>query len=130
MEPLIQRRNQFFRETPNFWLSVFLAHPIIRNLVHDESTQEVLSNLTDIRFDSLPDGFKMIFVRFPFFIIPSIRIVLFQEFSENKFFTNHTLEKTYRDLSEPLPLVETTPIAWKTGMVIVFFVYSHKMHSL
>ena len=77
MEPLIQRRNQFFRETPNFWLSVFMAHPIIRNLVHDESTQAVLSNLTDIRFESLQDGFKMIFVCFTYLIIASLKFLLF-----------------------------------------------------
>ena len=65
MRPLLERRNKFFRETPNFWLLVFQAHPVVKTFVRDENTQKVMSHLIDISFVDLPspaDGFKMIFV--------------------------------------------------------------------
>lgn len=63
---------------PEFWLSAMKNQPSLADLI-TERDEEALKELVDIRMEYLDrPGFKLIF-----------------EFSENEFFTNKTLTKTY-----------------------------------
>lgn len=91
---------------PGFWLAALKNHSVAGSFVMEHDIP-ALNHLVDVRSATLPEGkgFKLTF-----------------EFSENEFFTNSVLTKTYfvdnlwADMSEPdLVKVEATAVDWKPG---------------
>lgn len=65
IQPLLERRNLLFRETPHLWLLALQSHDIVKNFIRDKDTEKALSYLIDISFTNLdiPEGgLKMSFV--------------------------------------------------------------------
>ncbi|KAL1921135.1 uncharacterized protein VTP21DRAFT_10851 [Calcarisporiella thermophila] len=93
---------------PDFWLTAMANHPQLAELI-SEKDAEALKHLVDVRLSYLDvPGFKLEF-----------------EFSENAFFTNKILTKTYYYQSKPgyggdylYERAEGTEISWKEGQDI------------
>jgi len=91
---------------PEFWLQVISNHPMLQEMLEGEHDEDALKYLVDISCTSIegePESFNLIF-----------------SFSENPYFTNNTLSKTYHltdeDFNEPmLDHITGTEIEWKSG---------------
>lgn len=97
-----EEENEPVKGVPQFWLQSLLRHEALADLI-EENDMECLAHLTDIRCTDKDDlmGFTLEF-----------------DFSENTFFSNKTLTKSYEtaailDLGEPLiESVKGTQINW------------------
>ncbi|KAE8147365.1 hypothetical protein BDV25DRAFT_160533 [Aspergillus avenaceus] len=104
---------------PEFWLSAMKNQISLAEMVTDRD-EEALRNLTDIRMEYLDrPGFRLIF-----------------EFSENDFFTNKTISKTYYYKEENgyggdfiYDHAEGTKIDWKEGKDLTVRVESKKQRN-
>jgi len=91
---------------PEFWLVALKHHPEIDQLIMEED-EEALKHLTDIKVvfpdEEAPDTFMLEF-----------------HFSENDFFTNKLLTKTFVMSDDMLQDIDATPIEWKAGKNLCF----------
>uniref|UniRef100_A0A7S3VJL0 Nucleosome assembly protein n=1 Tax=Dunaliella tertiolecta TaxID=3047 RepID=A0A7S3VJL0_DUNTE len=102
---------------PEFWLTVMLKSDVTADLIKDKDI-EILQYLTNITSESLlaedgaPRGFKLFF-----------------HFSENPFFSNTVLEKTYLMMTDDegvLEKAEGTKIDWKAGKDVTIKIMKKK----
>jgi len=101
--PVYARRNEIIREIPDFWLTAFLSHPILGELL-TEDDQKIFKHLVSIDVDEFQD------------IKSGYSITL--TFSSNSYFEDTKLMKTCSLSDDGNITVEATSIKWKAGMDI------------
>ncbi|KAL4226744.1 hypothetical protein ACF0H5_014724 [Mactra antiquata] len=101
--PHFQRRNDLIRHIPNFWITAFLNHPRMANIVEEEE-EECLHYLKQIdveEYGDIKSGYQISFV-----------------FDPNPYFNNDVIMKEYhlipKDFSKPKSV--SSKIEWKPGM--------------
>merc|ERR1712088_141667 len=114
--PLFAERNQHIKKIPNFWSTALLNHPILASFVSDED-EEALQFLTNVEVDlktreeedTTPEGHKF---------IKSLNHSIVFEFSENPYFENKKLVKSFYQVLEDV-VSEGSEIKWKAGKNLV-----------
>ncbi|KAL9239529.1 hypothetical protein vseg_013841 [Gypsophila vaccaria] len=102
-KPVYDKRNEIVKAIPDFWLTAFLSHPALSELVTDED-HKIFKHLTSIEVEDSKDvksGYSISF-----------------NFSPNPYFEDAKLTKTFTFLDEGTTNVTATPIKWKEGMGI------------
>lgn len=100
-KPVYDKRNEIIKSIPDFWLTAFLSHPALSELVTEED-HKIFKHLTSIEVEDSKDvksGYSITF-----------------NFSSNPYFENTKLTKTFTFLDEGATKVTATSITWKEGM--------------
>ncbi|KAL5544449.1 hypothetical protein UlMin_008233 [Ulmus minor] len=101
-KPVYDKRNDIVKSIPDFWLTAFMSHPALGGILTEED-QKIFKHLTSLEVEDFKDvksGYSISF-----------------NFSENPFFEDRKLTKTYTFLDEGTKIT-ATPIKWKEGMGI------------
>ncbi|XP_042434028.1 NAP1-related protein 2-like [Zingiber officinale] len=101
--PIYGKRNEIVRSIPDFWLTAFLSHPVIADLLTEED-QKILKYLVSLDVEDFKDvksGYSITF-----------------NFSPNPYFEDTSLTKTYSFFDEGTTKITGTTIKWKEGMNI------------
>ncbi|CAN0901646.1 NAP1-related protein 2 [Linum grandiflorum] len=132
-KPVYEKRNEIIKSIPDFWLTAFLSHPALGNLLSEED-QKVFKHLTSLEVEDCKDvksGYSITFVSLFFlslFRLVRISLLLplpcslcgssFQNFEANPYFEDAKLTKTFTFLDEGTTEISATPIKWKEGMAL------------
>ncbi|KAK4489867.1 hypothetical protein RD792_000514 [Penstemon davidsonii] len=102
-KPIYDRRNEVIKSIPDFWLTAFLSHPALSELLTEEDQKifKYLSNLEVEDFKDVKSGYAITF-----------------NFKPNPFFEDTKLTKTFTFLEEGTTKITATSIKWKEGMGI------------
>nr|CAB3484746.1 unnamed protein product [Digitaria exilis] len=103
-KPVYVRRNEIIQKIPDFWLTAFLSHPMLGELL-TEDDQKIFKHLESIFVDESED------------IKSGCSITL--TFASNPYFEDKKLTKTYSMSDDGTITVKATSIKWKSGMDIV-----------
>ncbi|OAY75887.1 NAP1-related protein 2 [Ananas comosus] len=101
--PVYLKRNEIIKSIPDFWLTAFLSHPLLADLLNEED-QKVFKYLASLDVEDCKDvksGYSIIF-----------------NFSPNPYFEDTKLVKTYSFTEEGTTNINGTKIKWKAGMNI------------
>ncbi|KAK9684560.1 hypothetical protein RND81_10G218300 [Saponaria officinalis] len=101
--PVYDKRNEIIQAIPHFWVTAFLSHPALCELVSDEDNQ-IFKYLTSIEVEDSKDvksGYSISF-----------------NFDPNPYFENKKLTKTFTFLDEGSTKVTATSINWKEDVGI------------
>ncbi|XP_075089831.1 uncharacterized protein LOC142171364 [Nicotiana tabacum] len=105
-KPVYEKRNHIIKSIPDFWLTAFLRHPILSELVSTEEDHKIFEFLCSIEVEDTEDfksGYTITFY-----------------FSPNPFFENTMLSKTYTFLEDGRPTkVTASTVQWKEGNGVV-----------
>ncbi|XP_020274294.1 NAP1-related protein 2-like isoform X1 [Asparagus officinalis] len=96
--PVYKRRNEIIQSIPDFWLTAFLSHPALGDLLTEED-QKIFKHLISLDVEDSKDvksGYTITF-----------------NFSANPYFEETKLEKTYIFDDEGTPNITGTKITWK-----------------
>ncbi|RVW14635.1 NAP1-related protein 2 [Vitis vinifera] len=127
-KPIYDKRNDIIKSIPDFWLTAFLSHPALGDLLSEEDQKifKYLSSLEVEDFKDVKSGYSITFVSS--FLFPcSVRIehllkvqfvLIIQNFNPNPFFEDTKLKKTFTFLDEGITKISVTSIKWKDGMGI------------
>lgn len=97
--PVYVRRNEIISSIPDFWLTAFLSHPSLCDLLSEED-QTIFKYLDALDVDDdLKLGYSITF-----------------KFKPNPFFDNTKLIKTFKFFNEGTTKITGTNIDWKEGM--------------
>ncbi|KAK4374563.1 hypothetical protein RND71_005240 [Anisodus tanguticus] len=99
-KPVYDKRNDIINSLSEFWLTAFLSHPVLGDLLTEED-QKVFKFLSSIEVEDLKDvklGYSITF-----------------NFKPNPFFENSKLSKTYTVLEDGRTKITATTIKWKEG---------------
>ncbi|KAL2499960.1 NAP1-related protein 2 [Abeliophyllum distichum] len=97
--PVYVRRNEIISSIPDFWLTAFLSHPSLSDLLNEED-QKIFKYLDALDVeDDLKLGYSITF-----------------KFKPNPFFENAELIKTIKFFNEGTTKITGTNINWKEGM--------------
>uniref|UniRef100_A0A0V0HKW4 Putative NAP1-related protein 2-like n=1 Tax=Solanum chacoense TaxID=4108 RepID=A0A0V0HKW4_SOLCH len=102
-KPVYDKRNNIIKAIPDFWLTAFLSHPVLGELLTEED-QKIFKFLSSIEVEESKDvksGYSITF-----------------NFSANPYFENTKLSKTYTFLEDGPTKISATTIKWKEGMGI------------
>jgi template-activating factor I len=105
-QPLYKNRTELISKIPNFWVTVFVNHPQLTNLL-DENDEEALRHLTKLEvqeFEDIKSGYKINF---------------YFDSAKNPFFDNEILSKEFHLNESGEPSCKSTQIKWKTGKNLV-----------
>ncbi|KAG8082119.1 hypothetical protein GUJ93_ZPchr0014g47316 [Zizania palustris] len=102
--PIYVQRSTIIKEISDFWLTAFLSHPVIGELL-TEDDQKIFKHLESIDVDESKD------------IKSGYSITL--TFSPNPYFEDTKLTKAYSFSDDGSVKVKATSIKWKEGMDIV-----------
>ncbi|KAL8226623.1 hypothetical protein R6Q57_016455 [Mikania cordata] len=100
-KPVYHKRNDIIKSIPDFWLTAFLSHPALSDLLNEED-QKIFKHLTSLEVEDMKDvksGYSITF-----------------NFSPNPFFEDTKLTKTITFLDEGTTKITATSIKWKEGM--------------
>ncbi|KAG5049688.1 NAP1-related protein 2 [Glycine soja] len=99
-KPVYDKRNDIINAIPDFWLTAFLSHPALGDLLNEEDQKifKYLSSLEVEDFKDVKSGYSITF-----------------NFNANPYFEDTKLVKTYTFLEEGTTKVTATPIKWKEG---------------
>lgn len=100
-KPVYGKRNDIIKAIPDFWLTAFLSHPALADLLNEED-QKIFKHLTSLEVEDNKDvksGFSITF-----------------NFSPNPYFEDTKLTKTVTFLDEGTTKITATSIKWKEGM--------------
>ncbi|XP_022081011.1 protein SET-like [Acanthaster planci] len=102
-QPHIDRRNEFIKKIPNFWVCTFVNHPQLapRLSEEDEECLHYLRQLIVHNYDDLKTGYSITF-----------------HFTKNPFFENETISKEFSLTEDGEPTSKSSKIRWKPGMDI------------
>lgn len=97
-KPFFEKRNELIKKIPNFWVSAFVNHAQIRNLVstEEEDCIQHLKNIEIEEFEDIKSGYRIKF-----------------HFDDNPFFENKVLIKEFHLASSGEPTCTSTEIVWK-----------------
>ncbi|XP_072977727.1 NAP1-related protein 2-like [Typha angustifolia] len=98
--PVYKRRNEIIKSIPDFWLTAFLSHPALGDLLSEEDQKifKYLSSLDIEDFKDMKSGYSITF-----------------NFSPNSYFEDICLKKTYSFLDDGTTNITGTAIKWKHG---------------
>ncbi|XP_027367615.1 NAP1-related protein 2-like isoform X1 [Abrus precatorius] len=99
-KPVYDKRNDIIKRIPDFWLTAFLSHPALGDLLNEED-QKIFKYLSSLEVEDYKDvksGYSITF-----------------NFNPNPYFEDTKLVKTYTFLEEGTTKVTATPIKWKEG---------------
>nr|URM60697.1 GRF family protein [Gymnema sylvestre] len=102
-KPIYDKRNEIVKSIPHFWLTAFISHPALGELLTEED-QKVFKYLSSIEVEDSKDvksGYSISF-----------------NFKPNPYFEDTKLTKTFTFLDEGTTKVTSTAIKWKEGMGI------------
>ncbi|KAK4747293.1 hypothetical protein SAY87_026330 [Trapa incisa] len=102
-KPVYDKRSEVIKSIPDFWLTAFLSHPALGNLLseNDQKIFQYLSSLEVEDSEDLKSGFSIIF-----------------HFKPNPYFEDVMIKKSYTFPEEGEAEVTATSIKWKEGMGI------------
>ncbi|XP_058096523.1 NAP1-related protein 2-like isoform X2 [Magnolia sinica] len=101
--PVYSRRNEIIKSIPDFWLTAFLSHPALCDLLNEED-QKIFKYLLSLDVEDFKDvksGYSITF-----------------HFSPNPYFEDTKLTKTFSFYDEGTTKITGTTIKWKEGMNI------------
>lgn len=110
-KPVYDKRSEIIKSIPDFWLTAFLSHPVLSDLLSEED-QKIFKHLTSLEVEDCKDvklGYSISF-----------------NFSPNEYFEDSKLTKTFTFLDEGTTKVTATSIKWKEGMGIPNGVCDHE----
>ncbi|KAK5846364.1 NAP1-related protein 1 [Gossypium arboreum] len=98
-KPVYDKRNEIINSIPDFWLTAFLSHPALGDLLTEEDQKifKYINSLEVEDFKDLKSGYTITF-----------------NFNSNPYFENTTLMKTFTFLDDGTKIT-ATPIKWKEG---------------
>ncbi|KAF3437732.1 hypothetical protein FNV43_RR20488 [Rhamnella rubrinervis] len=101
-KPVYDKRSEITNSIPDFWLTAFLSHPSLGELLSEEDQKifKYLSSLEVEDFKDVKSGYSISFI-----------------FSPNPYFEDTKLTKTFTFLDDGTK-VTATSIKWKEGMGI------------
>ncbi|XP_076902500.1 NAP1-related protein 2-like isoform X2 [Bidens hawaiensis] len=100
-KPVYDKRSDIIKSIPDFWLTAFLSHPALSDLLNEED-QKIFKHLTSLEVEDMKDvksGYSITF-----------------NFSPNPYFEDTKLTKTITFLDEGSTKTTATSIKWKEGM--------------
>ncbi|KAL3528369.1 hypothetical protein ACH5RR_007691 [Cinchona calisaya] len=100
-KPIYDRRTDIVKSIPDFWLTAFMSHPALGELLTEED-QKIFKHLSSIEVEDSKDvksGYSIAF-----------------NFNPNPYFEDTKLTKTFTFLDEGTTKVTATSIKWKEGM--------------
>ncbi|KAK3036257.1 hypothetical protein RJ639_030799 [Escallonia herrerae] len=99
-KPVYDKRNDIINSIPDFWLTAFLSHPALGDLLseEDEKIFKYLSSLDVEDFKDVKSGYSIAF-----------------NFKPNPYFEDSKLTKSFTFLDEGTTKVTATSIKWKEG---------------
>uniref|UniRef100_M1A9L0 SET protein, phospatase 2A inhibitor n=1 Tax=Solanum tuberosum TaxID=4113 RepID=M1A9L0_SOLTU len=99
--PVYEKRNELIKSIPDFWVTAFLSHPALGELlnVEDQKIFKYLDSLDVEDFKDVTSGYSLTFI-----------------FKPNPYFEDTKLVKTYTFLDEGSTKITGTAIKWKEGM--------------
>ncbi|KAF3669570.1 NAP1-related protein 2 [Capsicum annuum] len=99
--PVYEKRNEVIKSIPDFWVTAFLSHPALGELlnVEDQKIFKYLDSLDVEDFKDVTSGYSLTF-----------------KFKPNPYFEDTKLVKTYTFLDEGSTKIIGTAIKWKEGM--------------
>ncbi|CAN4081691.1 unnamed protein product [Withania somnifera] len=99
--PVYEKRNEVIKSIPDFWVTAFLSHPALGELlnVEDQKIFKYLDSLDVEDFKDVTSGYSLTF-----------------KFKPNPYFEDTELVKTYTFLDEGSTKITGTAIKWKEGM--------------
>ncbi|KAH7307427.1 hypothetical protein KP509_22G058200 [Ceratopteris richardii] len=99
--PIYSKRNEIIQGIPDFWLTAFLSHPALCELLNEEDQQvfKYLQSLDVEDFKDVKSGYSIIFT-----------------FKQNPYFEDNQLVKVYRFSDDGTTSVSGTQPRWKDGM--------------
>lgn len=101
--PVYRKRNEIIQSIPDFWLTAFLSHPALADLLTEED-QKIFKYLVSLDVEDFKDvksGYSITF-----------------SFSPNPYFEDAKLTKTFSFSDEGTTDITGTTIKWKEGMGI------------
>ncbi|XP_010258384.1 PREDICTED: NAP1-related protein 2-like [Nelumbo nucifera] len=101
--PVYNKRNDIIKTIPDFWLTAFLSHPALGDLLSEED-QKIFKFLNSLDVDDFKDvksGYSITF-----------------NFNPNPYFEDTKLTKTFTFFDEGTTKITGTTIKWKEGMDI------------
>ncbi|KAJ1419609.1 Nucleosome assembly protein [Sesbania bispinosa] len=99
-KPVYDRRNEIIKTIPDFWLTAFLSHPALSDLLTEED-QKIFKYLDSLDVEDFKDmklGYSITF-----------------NFKENPYFEDSKLTKTFTFFEEGTTKITGTAIKWKEG---------------
>jgi template-activating factor I len=102
-KPVYDRRNDIIKSIPDFWLTAFMSHPALSELLSEED-QKIFKYLSNLEVEDCKDvksGYSIMF-----------------HFKPNPYFEDTKLTKTFSFLEEGTTKITATSIKWKEGMGI------------
>ncbi|KAL0694835.1 hypothetical protein Bca4012_062015 [Brassica carinata] len=99
-KPVYDKRNKIIKAIPDFWLTAFLSHPALGELLTEED-QKVFKYLSSLDVKDAKD------------VKPGYSITF--HFNPNPYFEDEKLTKTFTFLEEGTTKITATPIRWKEG---------------
>ncbi|CAN7041900.1 unnamed protein product [Brassica oleracea var. botrytis] len=99
-KPVYDKRNEIIKAIPDFWLTAFLSHPALGELLTEED-QKIFKYLSSLDVEDAKDvksGYSIAF-----------------HFNPNPYFEDEKLTKTFTFLEEGTTKITATPIKWKEG---------------
>ncbi|KAK4394473.1 NAP1-related protein 2 [Sesamum angolense] len=102
-KPVYNKRNDVIKSIPDFWLTAFMSHPALSELLTEED-QKIFKYLSDLEvedFEDVKSGYSISF-----------------KFNPNPYFEDTNLTKTFTFLEEGITKITATSIKWKEGMGI------------
>ncbi|CAI9109682.1 OLC1v1009547C2 [Oldenlandia corymbosa var. corymbosa] len=101
--PVYIRRSEIIKSIPDFWLTAFLSHPALGDLLNEEDQKifKYLDSLDVEDFKDVKSGYSITF-----------------NFKPNMYFEDTKLTKTFTFLDEGTTKITGTAIRWKEGKVI------------
>ncbi|PWA88792.1 NAP1-related protein 1 [Artemisia annua] len=100
-KPVFDKRSDIIKSIPDFWLTAFLSHPVLSDLLNEED-QKIFKHLTSLEVEDSKDmksGYSVTF-----------------NFSPNSYFEDAKLTKTFSFTDDGTTKITGTPIKWKEGM--------------
>ncbi|XP_059670322.1 NAP1-related protein 2-like [Cornus florida] len=99
--PVYIKRNEIIKSIPDFWLTAFLSHPALGDLLSEEDQKifKYLNSLDVEDFKDVKSGYSISF-----------------NFKPNPYFEDAKLTKTFTFFDEGTTKITGTTIKWKEGM--------------
>jgi template-activating factor I len=100
-QPVYNKRTDVIKSIPDFWITAFLSHPALSELLNDED-QKIFKHLINLEVEESKDvksGYSITF-----------------HFSPNPYFEDTKITKSFTFLDEGTTKITATSIKWKEGM--------------
>ncbi|PRQ53633.1 putative nucleosome assembly protein (NAP) [Rosa chinensis] len=99
--PVYLKRNEIIKTIPDFWLTAFLSHPALSDLLSEED-QKIFKYLSSLDVEDFKDVKSGYAIRF--------------NFNGNPYFEDTKLTKTFTFFDDGTTKIAGTTIKWKEGM--------------